>query len=122
MVHFWVADYKTGQPRNLVNRNGDLADLQLAAYAETLDEPIGGLALINLDSRQIVYKGTGEGTHWHSERDGPWEERLAAWRGEVREALAALAAGDARLNLALSAADARPLAILSRIEERRHDG
>jgi hypothetical protein len=86
-------------------------------YAEALDEPIGGLALINLDSRAISYRGTGGSVEWDVARQDQWPQRLAAWQSEVQQALREIAAGDARINLELAAGDERPLSILSRIEE-----
>jgi len=120
-----IIDYKTGTPKNLLNRDGDPLDLQLVVYAEALGEsvvesvgePIGGLALINLDSRAISYRGTGGSVEWDVARQEQWPERLAEWRAEVQRALRQIAAGDARINLQLAVGDERPLSILSRIEE-----
>ncbi len=114
-----VIDYKTGMPKNLLDRDGDVLDLQLVVYADALQESIGGLALINLDSRSISYKGTGGSVEWDVARRDQWPQRLAAWRGEVHQALREFAAGDVRINLQLSAEAGRPLNILSRLEEHR---
>jgi hypothetical protein len=56
---------------------------------------------------------------WDAARRDQWPQRLEAWRDEVHEALREIAAGDVRINLLLTADEARPLAILSRIEEYR---
>ena len=112
-----VIDYKTGRPKNLLNRDGDPLDLQLVVYADVLQETVGGLALINIDSRSISYKGTGGSVEWDVARQDEWPQRLDAWRGEVHRALREIAAGDVRINLLLTADAGRPLAILSRIEE-----
>jgi len=112
-----VIDYKTGRPKNLLNRDGDPLDLQLIVYADALQETIGGLALINLDSRTITYKGTGGSVPWDVARRDEWPQRLATWRDEVHRALREIAAGDVRINLLLTAAEGRPLGILSRLEE-----
>jgi len=112
-----VIDYKTGRPKNLLNRDGDPLDLQLVVYADVLQETVGGLALINIDSRSISYKGTGGSVEWDVARQDEWPQRLYAWRGEVHRALREIAAGDVRINLLLTADAGRPLAILSRIEE-----
>ena len=112
-----VIDYKTGMPRNLLNRDGDPLDLQLVVYADALQETVGGLALINIDSRSINYKGTGGSVEWDAARRDQWSERLQAWRDEVHEALREIAAGDGRINLLLTADEGRPLGILSRLEE-----
>ena len=112
-----VIDYKTGQARNLLNKDGDPLDLQLVVYADALEEPVGGLALINIDSRSISYKGTGGSVEWDEKRRDAWTERLTAWKEEVQQALREIADGDVRANLLLTADEARPLAILSRLEE-----
>lgn len=112
-----IIDYKTGAPKNLLDKNGDLLDLQLVVYSNALNEETGGLALINLDSRAISYKGTGGSVAWDSARQDQWTERLAAWQATVQRALREIAAGDARINLQLSTADARSLRILRRDEE-----
>jgi hypothetical protein len=117
-----IIDYKTGAPKNLLDRHGDPQDLQLVVYADALDTEIGGLALINLDRRAISYKGTGGSVEWDTGRQAEWPERLAAWRADVNLAMRQLADGDVRINLQRATADARELAILSRVEEYRRDG
>jgi probable DNA repair protein len=112
-----IIDYKTGMPRNLLNKDGDPVDLQLVVYADAVEEAVGGLALINIDSRSIIYKGTGGSVEWDVARQDQWPERLQAWRDEVHQALAEFAAGDVRINLHLTADEGRPLGILSRLEE-----
>lgn len=114
-----IADYKSGQPKNFLNQKGEPHDLQLVVYACALDGNIGGLVLINIDSRSIIYKGTGASVPWDSKRAGRWPERLAAWQDSVASAMQQIARGDIRLNLDLPGEKARPLSILSRIEERR---
>jgi hypothetical protein len=112
-----VIDYKTGQPRNLLNRDGEPLDLQLVVYADALEDEIGGLALINIDSRSISYRDTGGSVQRDAERPDGWQERLAAWREDVQQALREIAAGDVRANVLMTADEGRPLAILSRLEE-----
>ena len=112
-----VIDYKTGMPKKLLNRDGDPLDLQLVVYADALEDAVGGLALINIDSRSISYQGTGGSVEWDAARRDDWPQRLAAWRGEVHQALREIAAGDGRINLLLTADEGRPLGILSRLEE-----
>lgn len=114
-----IADYKTGVAKNLLNRHGDPLDLQLVVYACALDESVGGLVLINIDSRSIAYKGSGGSVAWDAKRAGQWPERLAAWKEKVAMAMQQIAAGDARINLDLQSGQSRPLNILSRFEERR---
>ena len=112
-----IIDYKTGRPKDLLNKDGDLKDLQLAVYADVLEGAVGGLVIINIDSRSISYKGTGGSVPWDAARQDIWPERLEAWRDDVHQALKEIAAGDVRVNLLLSADEARPLGILSRLEE-----
>lgn len=112
-----VIDYKTGMPKNLLNRDGDPLDLQLVVYADALNENIGGLALVNIDSRSISYKGTGGSVEWDAARRDEWPERLQAWREDVHLALRDISVGDVRINMSLTADMARPLGILSRVEE-----
>ena len=45
-----------GSPRNLLDKDGNPLDLQLVVYADALDDAIGGLALINIDSREMAAK------------------------------------------------------------------
>jgi len=112
-----VVDYKTGKPKHFLNKDGDLTDLQLTVYADALGGEIGGMVFINIDSREISYKGAGGG--W-AESDQPgWEQKLNAWRAEVHGAMKSLADGDARINLRQSASDGRALNILSRLQEQQ---
>ena len=114
-----IADYKTGQPKNLLKRDGEPRELQLVVYACALDERIGGLVLMNIDSRTILYKGTGASGEWDAKGAGIWPQRLAAWKAGVDAAMQQIAEGDARINLDLPSDQTRPLNILSRFEERR---
>jgi probable DNA repair protein len=112
-----VIDYKTGSPRNLLDKDGNPLDLQLVVYADALEDVIGGLALINIDSREISYKETGASSVPGEQSPDVWPEQLAAWKEEVQDALREIAAGDVRTNLLMTADEGRPLAILSRLEE-----
>lgn len=114
-----IIDYKTGIAKSLLGRAGEPKQAQLVVYASALDETIGGLLLINVDSRAIIYKGAGPG--WDRGSLEPWEERLARWKKSVDLAIAGIAAGDVRLNMAQSAPNARPLNVLSRVEEVRRE-
>ena len=109
-----VIDYKTGLPRHFADRQQNLSDMQLVVYAEALDEPVGGLALINIDSREISYRTAGDG--WHP--DESWDDTLRTWREQLRLVMNDFAAGDVRLDNRQMSSDARPLAILSRFEEQ----
>jgi exodeoxyribonuclease-5 len=116
-----VLDYKTGQAKSLLNREGELNDLQLLVYATAIARenvgPIGGIALVNLDSRAISYKGTGGSVSWDAKRRDDWDSRLSSWIGLVDDAVRGLAAGDARVNVSQPPAQARSLALLSRFAE-----
>lgn len=109
-----VIDYKTGIPKHFLDRAGDLTDLQLVVYADALQEEVGGLALINIDSRVIDSRGAGAGGSWSSKYTDDWTETLHSWRAEVHLAMKGIAGGDARLNRSFSTSDDRPLRILSR--------
>jgi probable DNA repair protein len=115
-----VIDYKTGAPKTFLRQSGDLKDVQLVVYADALDEPIAGLVLINIDSREISYKGAGGG--WNATQEDAWAATLDSWCSQVHVAMAGLAAGDIRLNRLQSVADGRPLGVLSRLEALKRDG
>ncbi len=109
-----VIDYKTGAVKTLLTRNDEPRELQLVVYAAAVGEDVGGLLLINLDGRGVEYRGAGG--EWDSD-DELWQARLARWRASAEQAIADLAAGDARVNTALPVAELRPLGVLSRVEE-----
>jgi ATP-dependent helicase/nuclease subunit B len=110
-----VSDYKTGLLKTFLDKNGEPKELQLVVYAAAVNEPVGGLVLINVDGRDIVYRGAGG--EWDRSPPGQWQGRLDGWKQRVDDALAGIAAGDVRLNTALPTDDSRPLAVLSRVEE-----
>jgi RecB family exonuclease len=116
-----ILDYKTGRAKSLLNSDGDLNDLQLVVYAAAVASeqrgPIGGVALINLDSRAISYKGTGGSVDWDPKRREDWDSRLSSWLVLVDNAVRGIAAGDVRVNVSQPASQARPLALLSRFAE-----
>ncbi|MFQ5982859.1 MAG: PD-(D/E)XK nuclease family protein, partial [Woeseiaceae bacterium] len=117
-----IADYKTGLKKNLLDRSGDIKDLQLAVYACAHNDNVGALALINVGSRSIDYDSAGGSEEWDAKRADQWPDRLRAWRERVARATQQIAAGDVRINLNLKTADARPLNILCRFEEKRRAG
>jgi ATP-dependent helicase/nuclease subunit B len=110
-----IIDYKTGAEKGLHNRAGDISDLQLMVYALALQEEysIGGIAILNLDTRKISLKGAGQ--------DDEWPDQLSRWSAEANAAIQAISRGDARINIQLSTEQARPLNLLSRFEELRRD-
>jgi probable DNA repair protein len=112
-----VIDYKTGSPKTFLNKDRELKDLQLVLYADALGDDIGGLAFINIDAREIGYKGAGGG--WNEAEEEGWDDTLRSWRAVVHATLESLAAGDARINVLQSASEGRSLNILSRLEEQK---
>ena len=116
-----VIDYKTGTAKGLFNREGELKDLQLVVYAAALEGEggVGGLALMNIDSREISLKGSGAGGHWKEPFDANWPEQLELWKGIVCDAIAGIIAGDLRINMRMSTTESRPLNLLARKEELR---
>lgn len=114
-----LIDYKSGAVKSLLRQDGELADLQLCVYARAIDETVGGLLLLNIDSREIVYKGAGGSVPWSRIDASEWPSTLASWCAQVDRTMASLAAGDHRLNLLLNRDKVRPLAVLSRVEEIR---
>jgi probable DNA repair protein len=116
-----IIDYKSGAARSLLTRDGRPADLQLVVYSCAIDERIGGLALVNIDSREITYKAAGGSAEWDKSDAAGWTDRIADWQNIVDQALQQLAAGDVRLNLRLPAQEGRALGLLSRIEELRRE-
>ncbi len=112
-----IIDYKTGTRKRFVDRHGTPNDFQLVVYASALSEDPAGLALVNIDSRDISIDGAGtafdDGDDWH--------RRLGGWKAEVRTALEHIARGDVRVNARFGLKDARPMALLSRYSELRRD-
>lgn len=108
-----IIDYKTGAEKPLINRNDEIYDLQLMVYAFALqnEHDIGGIAIVNLDTRKITFK--------QAVRDEKWQERFSRWSAVTNAAIESIAQGDAKLNMSLKSDQTRPLAILSRIEELR---
>ena len=110
-----IIDYKTGAEKTLLTRQGEPKEYQLVAYACAIDEPVGELALANVDSRSVVFHAAGA-------RDTEnWPDVLAGWASGVREACAEISNGDVRINRHQSMDDARPLNLLTRFTERRND-
>ena len=110
-----IIDYKTGAEKSLVNRADELYDLQLIVYALALQSEfsIGGIAVINLDSRKISIK--------EARRNEEWGERYCRWSEQTNDAIQGIARGDARVNMNQSPDKARSLNVLSRFEELRRD-
>lgn len=117
-----IIDYKSGVPKSLLDKDGRIRELQLVVYAMAIGGPIGGLVLVNIDSRDISYKGTGGTEEWDPKRHADWAARLADWIGTADAALAGIARGDVRVDVHGDDEDSDGLAILSRVEELKRDG
>ena len=56
-----VLDYKSGARKRFLDGSGQPREIQLVAYSCAIDEPVAALALVNIDSREIVFtRGTTE--------------------------------------------------------------
>ena len=114
---FVVIDYKTGAEKSFMNRDNEPSDLQLVVYADALAGNVGGLSLINIDSRLISYKGEGASIEWARGDAEDWIERLAAWRKSVQDTVDDFASGDVRVDVLAPQSQTRFLQILGRVEE-----
>jgi ATP-dependent helicase/nuclease subunit B len=112
-----ILDYKTGARRRLLGRDGEPKDHQLVVYACAVDEAVAGLGLVNVDSRAVDIDAVGPAFAAADDFAG----NLARWKQRVVAAGRSLAGGDVRVDGRPSAQAARPLALLSRIEELRRD-
>ncbi len=113
-----VLDYKSGARKRFLDGSGQPREMQLVAYACAIDEPVAALALVNIDSREIVFDGAGAGYA----REAEWPVPLEEWKTAVRGACADMSRGDVRINALQSFLEARPLNLLSRYTELRRDG
>ena len=112
-----IIDYKTGRARPLVGRDGAPRQAQLFVYAMAADAPVVMLALGHIDSRDAGFSGVGRGFT----DEAQWPEYLAEVEQEIRNACDRLVAGDVSLLAAQGASSARPLNLLSRYTELRHE-
>jgi len=112
-----IIDYKTGRAKQLVGRDGTVRQAQLFVYAMAADAPVVMLALGNIDSREAGFSGVGRGFTDEAE----WPAFLAAVEDQIRVACDRLLAGDVSLLAAQGASSARPLNLLSRYTELRHE-
>jgi hypothetical protein len=110
-----IIDYKTGTPRSFFNKRREPADWQLVVYADAMDETVGALVLMNIDSRVITCRGAG--AEW-AQLDN-FQDTLQQWQATVHGALDCFRQGDVRMNTRQSVADGRQLGLLSRLEEFR---
>ena len=108
-----IIDYKTGTPKRLLNRDNEPADMQLIVYARVLPGPTSGVALFNIDSRNVALDGVGKG--FSPALD--WDAALPEWLEQVDLAAAEIAAGDVRIDATQTVQQGRPFGLLSRIRE-----
>ena len=108
-----ILDYKTGTLRALLDRDKNPRDLQLLVYASAMRAPVGGIGLLNIDSRSIALDAFGR-----AELPGAdWDARLAEWQDAVARTAAQMATGDVRVGRWQTAKSARSLGLLSRYQE-----
>ena len=108
-----ILDYKTGARRPFLTGGGEPRGIQLVAYACALEDQVAALALVNVDSREIVFDGAGRGY----KKSENWAQTLEEWQRLVHVACTALRVGDVRLNGLQGVTEARPLNLLSRYTE-----
>ncbi len=116
-----VIDYKTGADAPLLDRGGELVDLQLAVYAAALAAPVGGLAIVQVAGAGVRWRAIGASVDQDPLEPAEWGELLSRWQRRVDAAVEAFAAGDVRVNVASPGEEARPLGLLSRVEELRRE-
>jgi probable DNA repair protein len=112
-----ILDYKTGAQKRFLDRNGEPNDMQLVVYASAVKEPVAGLGLVNIDSRNVDIDAAGR--DFTPEMD--WDEELDRWKLQVAEAANDLQRGDVRVDGLQTTESARTLGLLSRISELRRD-
>lgn len=113
-----ILDYKTGTKKRFLDGQREPLQIQLVVYACAVNEEVAGLGLINIDSRSIDFDGAGRS---FTATDS-WDEDLGRWKARVMDAAAQIQRGDVRINMVQGSDASRPLGLLSRIEELRHDG
>jgi hypothetical protein len=112
-----ILDYKTGVPKRLLDRDQNPKDMQLVVYACAFGENVSGIALFNIDSRDIALDEAGRDLSPKLD----WDDSLADWKHQVEIAAQEIASGDVRINALQNAQQARPLSLLSRYRELLHE-
>jgi RecB family exonuclease len=112
-----ILDYKTGVKKRFLDGQREPLQIQLVVYACAVNQEVAGLGLINIDSRSIDLDGAGRS---FTSTDS-WDEDLLRWKSRVKDAAAQIQRGDVRINMVQGSDAARPLSLLSRVEELRHD-
>ncbi len=112
-----ILDYKTGSRKRLLNRDNEAQEYQLFVYACATDATISALALVNIDSREIVFDGAGRG---FTDTDA-WPALLQGIKKQIATACEQITAGDVRINIEQGLQSARPLNLLTRFTELKRD-
>ena len=112
-----ILDYKTGSKKRLLNKENKAQEIQLFVYAAATDARVSALALVNVDSREIAFDGAGRG---YTDID-EWPELLQRVKADIDTACDQLAGGDVRINIEQGIKSSRPLNLLTRYTELRHD-
>jgi len=108
-----ILDYKTGMRKQVLDSDGNPRDMQLVVYTRALHEPVAGLGLVNIDSREVAMDVVGR----DYSPDLDWDDVLSDWQSQVDDAAAEIRQGDVRINAQQTVQAARPLSLLSRIRE-----
>lgn len=112
-----ILDYKTGARKQLINRDHEAQEIQLFVYASATDVPVSALALVNVDTREIMFDGAG---HGYTDID-EWPALLQRIKDQVSKACDEMAGGDVRINIEQGLKATRPLNLLTRFTELRRD-
>jgi ATP-dependent helicase/nuclease subunit B len=112
-----ILDYKTGTRKRLIDRSNEVQEIQLFVYACASELAVSALALVNLDSREVVFDGAGRD---YSDLDA-WPGLLEKANTQIAAACEGIARGDVRVNINQGMKSARPLNLLSRYTELRHN-
>ena len=112
-----ILDYKTGMHRKFLGSDGRPSDYQLVVYACAIGQKISDLGLINVDSRRVDVSGAGKTLT----PELNWDDALSDWQEQLERVAREFRAGDVRVVSLHSVQSSRPLALLSRVNELRHD-
>lgn len=115
--HIAILDYKSGAARHLLDKNGDVQEIQLFVYAAAAEATVSAVALVNVDSREIAFEGVGRG---YSSAD-KWPDLTNRANALIAAACDGLSTGDVRTHIEQGVMSARPLNLLTRYTELRHD-
>ncbi|MDH5622377.1 MAG: PD-(D/E)XK nuclease family protein, partial [Gammaproteobacteria bacterium] len=115
--HIAILDYKTGSAKRLLSKTGDVQEIQLFVYAAAAGDTVSALALVNVDSREIAFDGVGRG---YSSVDD-WPDLMRRASAQINAACREMSDGDVRIHIEQGVASARPLNLLTRYTELRHE-